>query len=125
VFINFFFADKKNITDEQILPLVEKTLDRKNPRAWFSALMDYGNMLKKTNPNPSRKSAHYAKQSRFEGSNRQLRGKIIKLLLQYQAITSAKLHLLLKTEPAQINANLRRLEKEGFLAVKGKTVRMV
>src|SRR5579872_3425524 len=51
VFIYFFFYDKINkrmlIHDKEILPLVEKTVDQDNPRAWYYALMDYGVLLKK------------------------------------------------------------------------------
>ncbi len=35
------------VNDTDILPLVETTLDRTNPREWFWALMDYGTYLKK------------------------------------------------------------------------------
>jgi A/G-specific adenine glycosylase len=81
VFIHFFFGDKEKISDKEILPLIERTLDRKNPREWYWALFDYGSYLKDTR-NPSRRSAHHAKQSRFEGSHRQKRSKILKLLLE-------------------------------------------
>jgi len=82
VFIHCFFADKQNVDDKDILPFVQAALDVENPREWYYALMDYGVMLKKTLPNPSRKSKHHQKQSKFEGSDRQVRGKIIKLLTQ-------------------------------------------
>ena len=62
VYIHHFFPGKKKIADAEILPLVERTLDAKNPRRWFYALMDYGVMLKKSGPNPSRRSAHHARQ---------------------------------------------------------------
>jgi A/G-specific adenine glycosylase len=82
VYIHFYFPKKKKIDDKELLPLIERTLDRKNPREWYAALMDYGAMLKATLPNPSRKSSHHVKQSRFVGSVRQERGRILKLLLQ-------------------------------------------
>ena len=72
VFIHRFFSDiQEKIDDSQILPLVRQTLDRENPREWYYALMDFGAELKRTVPNPGRKSKHYAKQSKFEGSFRQ------------------------------------------------------
>lgn len=82
VFIHECFADQEGITDEQIYPLVEMTIDELNPRKWYSALMDYGTHLKKIHKNPSRRSAHHTKQSKFEGSDRQIRGAIIRLLTQ-------------------------------------------
>jgi A/G-specific adenine glycosylase len=81
VFLHFFFKDRKEIHDREILPLLEKYLDQKNPRKWYWALMDYGAALKKLTANPNRKSAHYAKQSRFSGSFRQQRGQVIKSLV--------------------------------------------
>lgn len=50
-------------------------------RAWYYALLDYGAHLKTQVANPSRRSAHYARQSAFEGSHRQKRSFILKLAL--------------------------------------------
>ena len=80
VLIHFFFQDKTEIRDAELFPFLEKTMDRKNPRIWYWALMDYGVELKKITKNPGQKSAHYTKQSRFEGSFRQKRGAVIKAL---------------------------------------------
>jgi A/G-specific adenine glycosylase len=82
VFIHHFFRGKTGIDDTRILPLVEQTLDRKQPARWYSALMDYGTALKKVQGNPSRRSRHHHRQSRFEGSTRQMRGRILKMLLE-------------------------------------------
>ena len=46
-FIHHFFNEQKVIEDAAILPLAATALDRRNPRKWYSALMDYGSMLKK------------------------------------------------------------------------------
>lgn len=81
VYIHFFFKDKEKVDDKDIFPLIKETLDTKNPREWYYALMDYGSMLKKTQ-NPSLKSKHYKKQSAFKGSHREKRGKVLKLLLE-------------------------------------------
>ena len=56
VFIHFFFPGSKSVTDSRILPLVEKTLDRAEPREWYYALMDYGAMLGRSGENANRKS---------------------------------------------------------------------
>lgn len=81
VFIKVFGGCKNNIDDKKLLPLVEKTLDPQKPREWYYALMDYGVMVKKTCGNPNRQSKQYAKQSRFDGSDRQIRGEILRILL--------------------------------------------
>lgn len=80
VYIHHYFQDQTDVDDKQLLPLIEQTLDREHPREWFWALMDYGSHLKTTVGNASRNSKHYAKQSTFQGSRRQIRGQVIKLL---------------------------------------------
>ena len=87
VFIHHFFKNRDAVDDPEILALLTQTLDKTNPRKWYSALMDYGAMLKKKHRNPSRNSAHYVKQSRFEGSRRQVRGAILKTLLNAEPLT--------------------------------------
>jgi A/G-specific adenine glycosylase len=79
VFIRHFFTDQQVIHDRDIADIVAHTVPD-NPREWYWALMDYGTHLKQTAGNLSRNSAHYAKQSAFSGSTRQIRGKVIKLL---------------------------------------------
>jgi A/G-specific adenine glycosylase len=80
VLIHFFFQDRTGINDKELFPILEAVMDRVNPRVWYWALMDYGAELKKLINNPGRKSTAYAKQSRFEGSFRQIRGAVIKVL---------------------------------------------
>jgi A/G-specific adenine glycosylase len=82
VFLHFFFTGRENVHDREILPLVEASLDKRDPRTWYYGLMDYGVYLKSLYPNVNRRSAHYAAQPRFENSNRQVRGRIIKVLAQ-------------------------------------------
>jgi A/G-specific adenine glycosylase len=82
VFIHHFFKHQRDIPDKTILELVEQTLDRERPRVWFWALVDYGAYLKQTVGNVNRASRSYAKQSKFAGSKRQLRGQVIRLLIE-------------------------------------------
>jgi A/G-specific adenine glycosylase len=80
--------------------------------------MDYGSYLKKTYPNPSRRSKHHARQSRFEGSLRQARGVILRRLLQGPLSQKA----LLKVEVEQsyrMELALKDLEREGLIQKKG------
>jgi A/G-specific adenine glycosylase len=80
VFIHHFFEGETAISDSQLLPYVEKSLDREDPKSWYYALMDYGAWLKGKVENPNRRSAHYTVQAPFKGSVREKRGKILKLL---------------------------------------------
>jgi len=115
VYIYFFFENQKNIKDSDLHPFIKKTLDIHNPRQWYYALMDYGAMIKKTHGNPSRKSSHYTKQSPFENSNRQLRGLILRVLLEDTSLTLAQLSKKTNTSPDRLLHVLFQLEKEGFI----------
>jgi A/G-specific adenine glycosylase len=125
VFIHTFFNDRTNVSDKEIVPLIEQTLDRKNPRKWYWALMDYGVMLKKEFANPARRSSHHKKQSRFEGSNRQLRGRILKLLTASESLTKVAIAKVLNAEIATIEVNLADLEREGFINRVGRRYQIV
>jgi A/G-specific adenine glycosylase len=120
VFIHEFFQDRENIHDDELLPLVQQTLDRRNPRKWFNALMDYGSTLKRKQGNPNQRSAHYARQSPFENSNRQVRGRILKELLSASPLTEARIVEATGMEKERVKKNLGDLEKEGFIKKRGK-----
>lgn len=83
VYLHHFFHDAscKQVADDEIMPLLRKTMDQKNPREWYYALLDYGAMLKKTVGNPNKKSKTYARQSPFEGSTRQARARALRRAL--------------------------------------------
>ena len=116
IFIHFFFQDREGIRDDEILPLVERTLYRENPREWYSALMDYGTVLKKRTANPNRRSASYSRQRRFEGSDRQIRGRILALVLDEGTVTEKEMILRLCEEPGRVKRILGDLAREGFVA---------
>jgi A/G-specific adenine glycosylase len=115
VFLHAFFPDKENVPDSVILPLVEKTMDQENPRDWFYALMDYGTALATERAgNPNRRARRYKVQSRFEGSLRQLRGKILSAIIERKTVTLSELEEALNAD-SRISEALRQLEQEGFL----------
>lgn len=122
VFIHSFFKDKENIRDKDIMPLIDKTLDKDNPRHWYYALMDYGVMLKKKYGNANRKSKHYTKQSRFKGSNRELRSMILKKILSNQGISQEEIIRSLNQNSVSIDKNIRALLKEGFIKMRNNSL---
>lgn len=121
VFIHFFFHDRENITDAEIMPLIARTLDTSNPREWYYGLMDYGVMLKEKIKNPNTRSAHYRRQTPFQGSNRQIRGRILGTLVRNPDISRNGLIRELRTDPLKVERNLEQLFQEGFLKKKGKS----
>ncbi len=120
VFIHGFFPGRAAIRDEEILPLVEQTVDRENPRKWYNALMDYGTMLKRECDNPNKKSVHYTRQSPFENSNRQVRGMILKLLVKESPMSGSRLIRKTGRDPERVKENLLQLQKEGFIRKRGR-----
>jgi A/G-specific adenine glycosylase len=120
VFIHSFCHDRDDVSDRELMPLIAATLDCDNPRDWYYALMDYGAMLKQTLPNPGRRSKHHVRQSRFEGSNRQLRSRLLRYILAQPGMTTAQLELCAAADPEAVRRNLEALQKEGFVVKKGR-----
>ncbi len=115
VFTHFFFSHRDRVKDSDILPLVEQTLDRKNPRTFYSALMDYGTMLKKTHGSINPRSAHYQKQSPFKGSDRQVRGMVLKAMIAHRQMTDTQIAEELQLSADRAFKALSALQKEGFV----------
>ncbi len=131
VFLHELFPGEKNVPDKRLTPLVAAACPADagdpadDPRTWYYALLDYGAYLKRTVPNPSRRSAGHTRQSKFEGSHRQKRAALVRALLANRA------GLALDQATAQISAQekscgrpalakkdvaelLAELDKEGF-----------
>jgi len=123
VMIHHFFKRKKAVSDREILEVIEASLDMKNPREWYAGLMDYGSHLKKTVPNPSRKSLHHAKQKPFKGSDREVRGAILRALLS-ESQTVSNLSTRLPFGVEQIQTQVRVLSKEGLIVLKRGVVNL-
>ena len=115
VFLYFFFKEKTGVTDREILPLVEATMDKANLREWYYALFDYGAMLKKREKLTAQ-SAHYHKQGPFKGSNREVRGKVLRLILAHSPITEEEVIGEVRGSPLQVREVIRQLQKEGFIS---------
>ena len=82
VFLHELFTDAEKVPDRVLVPLVEEACPAQGARRWYYALLDYGAHLKRTVPNPSRRSASHVRQSAFEGSRRQKRAALVRLLLE-------------------------------------------
>ena len=154
VFLHELYPQAEGVPDSELVPLVELTCPASvedavdavaagadaavntaaetdetalTPRSWYYALLDYGAYLKKTIPNPSRRSKSHVKQSRFEGSHRQKRAELLRVLLAHKDEGGAAFETL-HQELCQIEVNagretldeqvtlglLEELAKEGF-----------
>jgi A/G-specific adenine glycosylase len=124
VYLHCFFSDRDGVPDTEIRPLVSVTMDRKNPRDWYNALMDYGAFLSALPENPNKRSRHYQRQSPFEGSVRQVRGAILKVLVGCGEVPEKDLIQEIEQPPAFVHRALSQLEREGFLETKMGIVRI-
>lgn len=115
VYIHLFFQGQSDVKDKELMPLIAATVDQKNPREWYYALMDYGVYLKSQYTNPSRKSAHYNKQSKFEGSDRQIRASILKLITTKNIVHEVDLFQVINKEKDRVERILSTLESEQFI----------
>lgn len=139
VFLHELYPQAEGVPDSELVPLVELTCPASiagaadaaatelTPRSWYYALLDYGAYLKKTIPNPSRRSKSHVKQTRFEGSHRQKRAELLRVLLAHKDEGGAVFETL-HQELCQIEVNagretldeqvtlglLEELAKEGF-----------
>lgn len=125
VFIHFFFPRRRKVTDAVIRRYIERTLDRKNPREWYWALMDYGAMLGETIANPNRRSAHYVQPLKFAGSDREIRGKILRLLLAKKRVSLIEFDHAFGKTGHRAKKILSDLSREGFLIKKSSFIRII
>jgi A/G-specific adenine glycosylase len=95
---------------------VARTLPRDDPRSWYYALMDYGTWLKKREPNPSRRSRHHARQAPFGGSMREVRGAVLRALLDEGPRTAGELATALGAPEERVAQALAALRREGLVA---------
>jgi A/G-specific adenine glycosylase len=118
-FIYHFFNHINTVRDTHILPLVAQTLDYHNPRVWYYGLMDYGVAIKKMHGNLNAKSAHHQRQGQFKGSNRQIRGAILKALVKRERVSERELLTDVQFSPKMVMQNIQKLESEGIISKEG------
>ncbi len=123
IFIYFFFQNRTAVSDDELKLFIQKALYKKDPYAWYSALMDYGALAMKDIPNPNKKSTQYVRQSRFEGSQRYARAKTLEFLLDGNGATTLQIARFFQKDPylipyrKSLTALLKALLKEGFIVL--------
>lgn len=127
VFIHELFPDRDKVPDKELAPLVASTCPASGARAWYYALLDFGAYLKSQVGNASRRSAHYSRQSAFEGSRRQKRAELVRVVLADPGIAAPaaaerlddfeRVHGRGPVEEALFASIVADLEREGFFRV--------
>ncbi len=126
VFLHELFADRDGVPDREIAPLVARAAHAAveegiDARTWNYALLDYGAHLKRSVPNPSRRSSHHTRQSPFEGSRRQRRARLLRLVMDMPGANASDLAEALGVTESETRELLESLRDEGFMTDAGGT----
>lgn len=116
VILHHFTRDGQIVSDSFVRDCLGQVLDRSNPRVFYWAMMDYGSYLK-TQVKNNAQSKHYTKQSTFAGSNRQLRGAIIRALSDSAQDFE---ELSRQLDDPRLSDTLAQLVKEGLVQQKDR-----
>ncbi len=113
VFIHYFFDEDSIVDDAEILPLVSAMLPD-DPQNWYWALMDLGTALKTSVKNPNQRSKHYVKQKAFEGSDRQIRGEVLRRMIILETADAEELATELDEDAGRVHGVMEKMADEGF-----------
>lgn len=121
VIIHHFFTIQTDISEAAIQAVIGSVIKElagrhESSREFYWAMMDYGTHIKQRVGNLNKLSKTYTKQSKFQGSNRQLRGALLRELA-----AGTKTHnMLSKTFPdTRLDAVLVALQQEGLIHRRG------
>jgi A/G-specific adenine glycosylase len=111
----------KETSDRELWQLANRCLPKGKSRDWHNALMDYGATYL-----TSRKTgiAPKTRQSKFEGSDRQIRAKIVRELLKRSVIPVTELPAGADAEQLRVERILRKMEKDGLVKKNGASYQL-
>lgn len=109
VLLHHLFPKSSNVPDSKLIPYMISLQHnlKVDARTWYTALMDYGSYLKSKYSNPSRRSAHHTRQSTFKGSDREIRGAILKAHLTGKRVKGF--------DTKRVRALKKKLKAEGLI----------
>ena len=116
VYLYGFCSGRTKVSDRELMQLIHDTMDTKRCRDWFYALMDFGVALKRARPGINAQSKHHTKQSKFEGSDRQIAATILKIVVASKrgvAVSEIQKHV--NAEVERVEKAVRRLENDGLI----------
>lgn len=100
---------------KQVEKLAWKLLPKTRSRDWHNALMDYSRLVL---PNQIQRIPALTKQSKFEGSIRQIRGEIVRQLTIKPFVTIKQIAHSLKRTKQDVFKAVKTLEKDGVVVIK-------
>jgi A/G-specific adenine glycosylase len=114
------FALPTTITGTELWVIAETCLPRGKSRDWHNALMDYGALhltAQKTGIKPK------TQQSRFEGSDRQIRATILRCLLQ-KPMSLSEMETIFKLEQERVQPILEKMVHENIIEKRNTTYQL-
>jgi len=115
IFISEFHLSK-DISDRDLWEWAERCLPMGKSREWHNALMDYGALRQTVTKTGIRSKSQ---QSKFEGSDRQIRAAILRILLHDPA-SFETIHRALCVEQMRLRKILGKMVDEGLLVMHNK-----
>jgi A/G-specific adenine glycosylase len=119
IFIHEFNLPE-TVTDKALWELAERCLPRGKSRDWHNALMDYGALFltaKKTGIKPK------TQQSKFEGSDRQIRARILRCLLK-EKMSLSELEKTVRIEQIRLTQILDKMMNEKIIMKKNNSYQL-
>ena len=119
IFIKEFNLPEK-VSDKALWELAERCLPRGKSRDWHNALMDYGALFltaKKTGIKPK------TQQSQFEGSDRQIRARILRCLLK-EKMSLSELEKTVRIEQIRLRQILDKMMNEKIIMTKNNSYQL-
>jgi len=115
IFIHEFHLFE-DVSDRELWLLAERCLPKGLSRVWHNALMDYGALFLTAQKTRVKSKT---KQSRFEGSDRQIRAQILRQLLE-RSLSLSDLQKILEVEQNRLQQILGKMVQGNLIAAKNK-----
>jgi A/G-specific adenine glycosylase len=101
--------------------LAQRALPRGRARDWHNALMDYARIRL---PRRIPSIPALSRQSRFEGSLRQIRGEIVRQLTSRKSVTVSRIAKALGRSEEDVRRATEALQRDGVVVLSGKSIRL-
>ena len=113
------FGYPASISKENLQALALAVLPRRKSRDWHNGLMDYSRLVL---PKQIKGLPPISKQSRFQGSLRQIRGEIVRQLVTRSRVTVGTIARALDRSEVDVIKAAEGLQKDGMVRFAGKTI---
>ncbi|MHA1983328.1 MAG: Fe-S cluster assembly protein HesB [Candidatus Hodarchaeales archaeon] len=104
----------ENFSDKELLQVASKLVPIKRSRDWHNALMDYASIIVTASISGIKPKS---RQSKFSGSNRQIRGQILKLLIEEESIFINEIKGKINGDEKKIKIIIKSLEKDRLIII--------